>query len=239
MTTVRGRLVAYWRSITLPYPEPGLRLIRQQDIAGFDVHLTTARAELEESVWRLDEHYAELRSAARDRLGSLFDARDYPESLQGLFAVAWDYPSIEPPAYLQQLSPALFEQEQARVAARFDEAVQMAEDAFTSELSKLISHLTERLSGTEDGKPKVFRDSAIDNLHEFFERFRTLNVRSNEQLDALVEQARRVVRGIAPQELRERPNVRQQVATQLAGVQSVLDGLMIDRPRRNIQRRPH
>jgi len=30
----------------------------------------------------------------------------------------------------------------------------------------------------------------------------------------------------------------QQVATQLAGVQSVLDGLMVDRPRRNILRRP-
>src|SRR5262245_27815149 len=38
VTAVRGRLVQYWRSITLPYPEPGTRLIRQADIMGFDVH---------------------------------------------------------------------------------------------------------------------------------------------------------------------------------------------------------
>jgi hypothetical protein len=32
--------------------------------------------------------------------------------------------------------------------------------------------------------------------------------------------------------------MRQQIATQLSGVQSVLDGLLVDRPRRNILRRP-
>jgi hypothetical protein len=37
--------------------------------------------------------------------------------------------------------------------------------------------------------------------------------------------------------LRENANLRQQVATQLSGVQSVLDGLLVDRPRRNILRR--
>lgn len=98
--------------------------------------------------------------------------------------------------------------------------------------------MTERLSGTEDGKPKVFRDSAVENLMEFFQRFRQLNVRSNEQLDDLVGQAQRVVRGIEPQQLRDNVQVRNQVTSQLAGVQSVLDGLMVDRPRRNILRRP-
>jgi hypothetical protein len=124
------------------------------------------------------------------------------------------------------------------VAARFDEAIQLAEQAFTEELSKLVSHLTERLSVSEDGKLKVFRDSAIANLGEFFQRFRHLNVRSSEQLDDLVGQVQRVVSGIPPQALRDNLSLRQQVATQLSGVQSVLDGLLVDRPRRNIVRRP-
>jgi hypothetical protein len=185
---------------------------------------------------RLDEHYAQLRAAARDRLGRLFNAADYPATLFGLFAVAWDYPAVEPPDYLRQLSPALFEQEQARVAARFDEAVRLAEEAFTGELAKLVSHLTERLSGSDDGKSKIFRDSAVENLTEFFQRFRQLNVRSSEQLDQLVEQAQQIVRGVEPQQLRDSAALRQQVATQLSGVQSVLDGLMVDRPRRKILR---
>ena len=59
-------------------------------------------------------------------------------------------------------------------SARFDDAVQPAEGAFVAELSSIVAHLTERLSGHEDGKPKVFRDSAVGNLREFFERFQSL-----------------------------------------------------------------
>ncbi len=36
VTAVRGKVVAYWRSLTLPYPEPGLRLIRQHEIDRFN-----------------------------------------------------------------------------------------------------------------------------------------------------------------------------------------------------------
>ena len=122
--------------------------------------------------------------------------------------------------------------------ARFDEAVQLAEAAFTEELAKLVEHLSERLSGQIDGKPKVFRDSMITNLTEFFERFGKLNIRSNEQLDELVERAQQVVRGVEPQQLRDNQSLRQEVATQLSGVQSALDGLLVDRPRRRIIRSP-
>jgi hypothetical protein len=234
---VRHRALSHWKGLTLPYTEPGVRLIRQQDISAFNVQMTTLKAELAEAVWRLEEHYAELKSLARDRLGSLFNPADYPATLGGLFAIEWDFPSVEPPDYLRQLAPALYEQEKARVAARFDEAVRLAEEAFTSELAKLVSHLTERISGQDDGKPKIFRDSAIENLREFFDRFRSLNVRSSEQLDELVGQAQRVIGGVEPQDLRDSAGLRQQVATQLAGVQATLDGLLVDRPRRNILRR--
>jgi hypothetical protein len=237
VTSVRGRVLAYWKGISLPYPEPGIRLIRQDDIPAFDVQLASLKSELQEAVVTLDEHYAELKLAARRRLGRLFNQADYPPSLTGLFDVSYDFPSVEPPDYLRQLSPQLYEQEAQRVAARFDEAIQLAEQAFTEELAKLVSHLTERLSGSEDGKPKVFRDSTIENLGEFFQRFRHLNVRSNQQLDELVGQAQRVIREVQPQALRDNLSLRQQVATQLSGVQSVLDGLLVDRPRRNIVRR--
>lgn len=238
VTAVRHRLVSYWRAVSLPYPDAGVRLIRQNDIAPFSVQMTTLQADLDEAVAALNEHYSELKSVARSRLGELFNAADYPASLTDLFQVSWDFPSVEPPSYLRQLSPELYRQESERVMARFEEAVRLAEEAFMDELSRIVSHLTERLSGTDDGKPKVFRDSAIENLTEFFDRFRHLNIRSNDQLDELVTRAHQVVRGVQPQQLRDDQPIRQRVATQLSGVQSVLDGLLVDRPRRNILRRP-
>ena len=236
VTAVRGRALNLWKGMSLPYPEPGIRLIRQDDVPVFDVQMTSLRAELDEAVARLDEHFDELKAAARERLGRLFNATDYPDTLVGLFKAEHDFPSVDAPDYLRELSPELYRQEQARVTARFEEAVRLAEEAFMSEFTKLISHLTERLSGSDDGKPKVFRDSAIENLAEFFQRFRLLNVRSSEQLDELVEQTQQIVRGVQPQALRDNSLMRQQVATQLSGVQAVLDGLMVDRPRRRIIR---
>jgi len=200
--------------------------------------MSAFREELAQAVEELDDHYGELRSAARRRLGELFDPGDYPTSVTGLFAIEHDFPSVEPPDYLRQLSPELYQQECQRVQARFDEAVQLAEQAFIEELSKLVDHLGERLSGTVDGKPKVFRDSVVTNLAEFFERFGTLNIHSSQQLDELVERAQRVMSGVDPQELRDSGSLRKKIGKQLSAVQSSLDGLLVDRPRRNILRRP-
>jgi hypothetical protein len=237
VTAVRGKVIAYWRSLSLPYPEPGIRLIRQQKIDAFAAQMREFQEELVEAVETLDRRYSELKAIARQRLGSLYNSSDYPASLVGLFDISFDFPSVEPPTYLQQLNPDLYEQECQRVQSRFDEAVRLAEEAFTAELAKLVSHLTERLSGQEDGKSKIFRDSAVENLTEFFQRFRQLNVRSSDQLDNLVADAQRVIRGVDPQDLRDNAGLRQHVATEMSRVSSVLDGLLVDRPRRNILRR--
>ena len=237
VTNVRSQTITYWKEASLPFPEPGIRLIRLDAIEEFNQNMAIYQVQLEEAVRTLDQHYEELRNAARDRLGELFDPADYPATLVGMFAIEHDFPSVEPPQYLQHFSPEMYRQECQRVQSRFDEAVQLAEQAFMEELSRLMEHLTERLSGQDDGKPKVFRDSAIANLTEFFERFRSLNVRSNEQLDELVLSAQRIVQGIEPQQLRDNQWLRQSITTRMTAVQAGLDQLLVDRPRRNIQRR--
>ena len=83
---------------------------------------------------------------------------------------------------------------------------------------------------------KVFRDSAVEGLKEFFERFKTLNVHSSAQLDELVQTAQKAVQGVAPQDLRDSVALRGQIAQQMTGVLSSLDGLLVDAPRRKLLR---
>ena len=236
VTGVRSQIISFWKGMSLPYPDPGVRLIRQDDVDRFNTRMTTYRDELAAAVVNLDQHFDQLKNAARDRLGSLYNPADYPPTLLGLFAVDFDWPSVEPPEYLLRLNPHLFEQERQRIAARFDEAVQLAEEAFTAEFSKLVAHLTERLTAAADGERKIFRDSAITNLTQFFERFKNLNVRSNADLDRLVETARQVVSGADPHIVRNSASLRQQITTQLSTVQAALDGMLVDQPRRRILR---
>ena len=236
VTSIRSRILGFWKGMSLPYPEPGVRLVRRQDVDRFHRTLEQLRVELADAVKVLDTHYAQLKSAARDRLGSLYNPSDYPQSLRGLFAVQWDYPSVEPPEYLLRLNPDLYQQERQRIAARFDEAVRLAEEAFVAEFSRLVSHLTERLAAGPGGERKVFRDSAVGNLREFFDRFRSLNVRSSADLDRLVETARRALSGVEPQSVRDNASLRQQVTNQLGTVRASLDQMLVEQPRRRILR---
>ncbi|MEK6236961.1 MAG: hypothetical protein N2C14_19815 [Planctomycetales bacterium] len=238
VTVVRGQAVGHWKSHSLPYPEPGLRLIKQAAIESFHERMLDYQRDLADAVETLDSQFDELKEGARHRLGTLYDPRDYPESLAGLFQMEWSFPTVEPPSYLQRLHPEIYQRQCSRVAAQFDEAVRLAEEAFTTEFENLLSHLVERLSGEQDGKPKVFRDTAVGNLRDFFKRFRSLNVRSNDQLDELIEQAQHAVTGMKPQDLRTDLSLREHVADQLQSVKSSLDEMLTDRPRRNIIRRP-
>lgn len=236
LNSVRSRIASHWRALTLPYVEPGIRLIKQSDITPFVHSMEEFRHELAVAERGLDAVYDQMKQDACRRLGKLFNPSDYPSEVRGLFAVEWDFPSIEPPAYLLRIAPEVYEQERERVARRFEEAVQLAEQAFTFEFAKLVAHLTERLRDGEDGERRVFRDSVVGNLSDFFEKFRRLNVRSNEDLDDLVQQAQQLVGGVTPQELRDNDGLRQQIATEMSVMQSQLEQMIIDRPRRSILR---
>jgi hypothetical protein len=76
---------------------------------------------------------------------------------------------------------------------------------------------------------RVFKDAAVTNLTDFFNRFQQLSVRSNADLDALVAQAQEAVSGITPETLREGEGaeaLRQTLHDRMAQVASALDGMM-------------
>ena len=96
-TLTSERAINLWKGVSLPYPEPGVRLIPQDEIASFDQQMKELKDGLQEAVERLDRHYEELKAAARRRLGDLYNPADDPHSLGPLFAIQWDFPSVEHP----------------------------------------------------------------------------------------------------------------------------------------------
>jgi hypothetical protein len=237
VAAVGSEAYCYWRTVTLPFPEAGIRLLPQNSLGMFATTMQTYRERLQEAARELAAQYDTIKTEAERRLGTLFNASDYPSTLDGLFDMEWSVVPIEPPNYLMALHPEVYQAEQARVRERFESAVELAEQAFATELQRLTAHLAERLTGLHDGQPKVFRDSAVENLREFFERFRRLNIRSSPELDALVEQAQQTINGVEPQTLRDSNRLRQMVARDFEQIQAAVGDLLVDRPRRNILRR--
>src|SRR3954454_4197597 len=61
VTAIRGRIEQAWKSQSLPFPEPGIRLIRQDRLESFARELEDLKVELADAVAELDRHFEELK----------------------------------------------------------------------------------------------------------------------------------------------------------------------------------
>lgn len=234
LTALKSQVSSYWRSMTLPYPQEGIRLIKQSDVAAFEAKMREFKEQLAAAAANLQLEYESVKEAARQKLGDLFNAADYPPTLEGVFDIKWEYPAVEAPNYLMNFNPELYEQEQRRIQGRFENAVLMAEQAFAERLQELVGHLIERLTDEPDGTKKKFQASAVENFKEFYDNFRHMNVRSNAQLETLIRQANDLVSGVEVKELRTNDEVRRNLSQQMATVQTALDNLITNAPRRRV-----
>lgn len=235
VTKILGEARRYWNATTVDYPIKGIRLIRKSQIPVFEERMQGLVKELAGALEKLNAQYPALKTAAREQLGDLFDETDYPETLLGLFEIAWDYPSVEPPNHLKELHPEIYEQQQKLVAARFEEAIRLHEEAFAGELKGLVSHLVERLTGTDEaGKPVRLAVTAVTNVREFFEKFRETAIHSSPELDELILHAEKALEGVDPNELRKDAAKRGAIAQDMQQVAAVLDTMLVARPGRAI-----
>src|ERR1700734_1366689 len=64
VTAIRTKISNYWKELSLPFPEPGVRLIRLESVEDFDRQMVDFKAELDDAVSNLDRHFDELKQAA-------------------------------------------------------------------------------------------------------------------------------------------------------------------------------
>lgn len=225
----------YWKSVTSPFPENGVRLINVNRVDAFNDQMREFKVELEKAVDVLAGEYAGLREAARAQLGDLFDPADYPDDICDEFDLDWEFVSVDPPEYLKDLNPELYEAQKQRALAKFEAALGMAEGAAIEELHKLVSNLADRLSPGEDGKPKVIRTSAVDNIKEFIKRFREMQIGSNAALQALIEDAEERLAGVSSERLKKDGGLRATIGEEMAKLRDSVGAMIVTKPRRMLR----
>jgi hypothetical protein len=237
VNSLKAKIRTYWLTNSLPYPEETIRLFKRSDIDQVVADLEAMKKEFEVAVEELENVYQDLVGEAKARLGRLYNPSDYPASILGSFDVTWRFHRLDPPDYLLTFKPELYRQEQQKMQDRFAEAVRMAEQAFAAEFGKLVSHLSEKLAGTnEEGKRNILKTPAIDNLTEFFDKFQKLNIRSNPELDKLVSDAKRMVQGITTDEIRHNYELRDKLAGGMDLIKEQLDEAITVEPSRRVKR---
>lgn len=252
LTRIRKQAKALVESMTLPYVETGVRLCRKDRLDELFARIEEFRIDLADAVVRLEAVYPEWRERSRAKLGDsggLYDPSDYPDTLIGQFDLRIEAVNTEPPEWMKNLSPEIYEQQCKLIEEKFKAAATLAETALAEEFGKLLSHLTDRLSGQDEveetddegnvtlvKKPKTFKAASVENLIDFFDKFKALNLTGSAQLEELVEQAKGIVSGRSPKDLRDDTGMRNEIAAKLSAVGAALEGLLVDKPSRKISK---
>jgi len=234
IATALGEARAAWLSMTIAYRK-GVRLLQKSQLAQWEKTFNQCRARLDAALAEADAHYTEIIDASREFLGrELFDASDYPASFAGSIRISWQTFNFEPSEELLRLAPATYAREQARVRAQFEAAVATFEEETRDQLAKLVDSLLGKLNDAENGKRVVYTEAATSNLREFFNRFETLNIRSNADLSKLIDDARDALGGVNMADLKRSRAARRDVAARFTEVRDQLSQLITAAPVRSI-----
>jgi hypothetical protein len=180
------------------------------------------------------DRYPDLVMEAQQRLGSLFDARDYASAadVRATFRLEKSYITFQVPNALQGISTQLFERERRKAEARWTMAAEDIRVALRESFAGMVRHMVDRLSVSEDGKKTTFKNTLVRNMEEFLDLFDKRNITSDEELSAVVKKARKVLRGIDAETLRTDDETRIAVRSDMERINSTLSRMVVKAQRR-------
>jgi len=162
-----------------------------------------------------------------------YNPADYPDKadIERRFDMRWSYLQL---SSADGLPPEIKEREEAKLRERFDSVEKEIQQALREAFATLTSKLAERLRIGEDGKKKIFRDTAIENLVDFLETFNRRNITDDAELAELANQAQKIILGSTPDTLRKSRTVREVVRMGLDAVTRQALTLITTNPTRKI-----
>lgn len=182
--------------------------------------------------------YSDAVAEARETLGSLFDSSQYPpvDYVRGRFSVEVQYVGFDVSEGLKSIDENLYQREKEKLQECMAEAAREIRLGMRAALADLVGHLGQVLSGErEGGKPKILRDSAVNNISDWLDLFEGRNVTGDQELARMVEQCRSLINGIgSPENLRTSAGLRQEVAFKTARIKEALDDLVTELPARRM-----
>lgn len=234
ITEILNSAYRRWCELTIKFRH-GVRLLRRDALPTFIREMESLQPALNAALAAADENYDSIMADCREYLGAeLFDARDYPATFAGSVSIRWHVHNFEPSEDLAKLSPATYRREQERVRRQFEETLRAFEDETREQLAGLCDALLAKLNPASGAKVK-YTESAIVNFREFFERFKSLGIVSDDAMADLIAQSEQALSGVpSMQALKKSPAKRADVAQTISAIRAQVGTLIETAPERSI-----
>lgn len=233
---VIGRARTLLKKQALPFIIQGVSLSPIDCLPYIQNSLEELKGEYESHVNDFLNQYPLAVDAAKCAVGEdLFNPSDYPLDVRDKFRFQWRFFQMNFPQRSNIISAEVYEQELNKFQNMMQETQDLCVMGLREEFQQLISHITERLTGENGGKPKIFKSSMIGNLNEFTDGFTNRNIFNDDELSNLVDQAKRIINGVDPEDLRNDDIFRHKIAEDMKSVKASIDEAIEDMPRRRLR----
>ena len=200
-------------AMTLPWSKSGLQLIPTSLYFKYNKQMS----ELQQEFHRLCDNFFAIYEQsivdAKDKLGTLFHADNYPslESIRSKFKWSMNYiPLPESGDFRIDIGNEGLKEVQERYASFYEEQLSRSMNTAWHRLHDVLSRMSERLdySGTED--KKTFRDTLVTNVADVVDLLDHFNLTGNADMKLMKSNLDKALRGVTPDALREDSDLRQQ-----------------------------
>lgn len=225
IVTAAGQVRAHFYQKTLPWKDNGDRLLTRKLYAQFvEEHSEMAKAFKDAVADFLNRTYPAAKARAEFRMGSLFNANDYPtaDQLRHRFYVALDIDAVtEAGDFRVQLDGAEAAAIRARIETATTQRLGAAMRDVWERLAETLGHFADKMAGNA-----IFRDTTVSNLLELVELLPGLNLLDDPNLDQIYRDLNDTLRGVTPKDLRKSPEVRTAAADETKRILEEMKGFM-------------
>jgi hypothetical protein len=208
---------------TLPWSQDGTRILQANTFEQYSTTTRTLTADFDGAVRAFVDDYPRLKLAAKLELNGMYNESDYPTNIAAKFGVD-NVPMPLPDA--QDFRVNLSESAVAAIKGGIEaEMKKTLELAMREPYERLYTHIS-RMAARLSDKDGIFRDTLVSGLKELCTVLPGLNLASDPKLEELRVRAERMIANVDPQDLREIPSVRRDVARQAAEIQRMMAGYM-------------
>ena len=204
----RRRAINWARINCLPWLDDGVYFIPrhkiEEGIAVLDEEMTKQRAAVNELVAQYDELKDKMcqkveDANAKNGTSIKFDESQYPSksALKQRFSISYQFFMVTVPEAGGILDRKQIEREQRKLNETIKEAAEVGILYVRQQFAELVVHLKDKLE--TGGK---FKNASVANLQEFLDKFNDLNVWQDRELKALIDQTRKAINGVDPEDLR-------------------------------------
>lgn len=224
------------RCLPSPFKKKGILILPVELIQCVAERVEQARLDRLPLIEQFLEMYEQRKEEAKPKLGSGFEEKDYPaiEKVREAFTFEFQMWELSAPGQLAAVNRDLYQRELVKMQNMWSEASHQVSAVLLQEFRKLTAHMADKLTPTEDGKAKIFRDTTVTNLTAWLDLFQARNLGDDAALVSAVDNARQAIRGIKPDAIRDSDTLREQLAADFAAITDQVDAALVDRPVRAI-----